>query len=240
MAGGDPQLLGLELGTETPGRRSARAPPAAPSSSTRWRARVRSGAPAPAPVARAAFSASASTRCSIPSPVLAETLRPSSQREPGRKVDLVQDRDRRGTAHRRARIGAAQAPGGESHCGAVASTTHRTRSASPARAKRPPDPLGLDLAFGLAQARRVDEHDRNAAEIEMHLDHIARGARLPPTRSPRRAWRAHSRRLDLPALGAPAMTTLNPSRNRSPLSVRQMARDRRAHSDATTAIGLCG
>ena len=42
----------------------------------------------------------------------------------------------------------------------------------------PPDSLALDDALGLAQAGRVDQRHRVAAEVEPHLDQVAGGARL--------------------------------------------------------------
>ena len=42
----------------------------------------------------------------------------------------------------------------------------------------PAHALGLHRAFGLAQARSVCEDHRQPAEIEVHLDHVARGAGL--------------------------------------------------------------
>ena len=41
---------------------------------------------------------------------------------------------------------------------------------------RPLDPFELDLVARLAQSRRIRDHDRIAGEVEMHLDHVARGA----------------------------------------------------------------
>lgn len=38
------------------------------------------------------------------------------------------------------------------------------------------DALPLDHAFGFAKARRVDKGDRHAFKIQMHLDHVPRGA----------------------------------------------------------------
>ena len=178
MAGGDAKLLGLELGARARDRRSAQARLARPRArpgggSGSGAARLR-----PDSAARAAFSASVSTSRPIPSPVLAETSRPSLPAPalgarsilfntvisaPLADVCAISacDKLRRRVPLRR---------------GGIDQPQHEIGVPCPRQC--PPDPLGLDLAFGLAQARGVDQHDRHAAEIEMNLDDVARGARL--------------------------------------------------------------
>ena len=80
----------------------------------------------------------------------------------------------------------------------------------------PADPLGLDLAARLAYPRGIDEDHRDAAEVEMHLDDVARGARLVRDDRHVALGERIQQRLDLPALGGPAMTMRKPSRRRSP------------------------
>ena len=86
------------------------------------------------------------------------------------------------------------------------------RVTSPSAGARDAD--ALDGALALPQSRRVDERDRQTAEIEVDLDQIARRSRL--IRDDRGfAPRSLLSKVDLPALGGPRIATRKPSRNRS-------------------------
>ena len=74
------------------------------------------------------------------------------------------------------------------------------------------------------EARRVDQRDGKAADIEMDLDHVTRRAGNGETIAALRRASALSR-VDLPALGGPAMTTTRPSRRRSPARPPPAPRD---------------
>ena len=61
--------------------------------------------------------------------------------------------------------------------GSVTSTTWTSRSAVRCSPLRALDARRLDGIVSLAQPRRVEQNDRRTVEIELHLDHVTRGAR---------------------------------------------------------------
>ena len=80
-------------------------------------------------------------------------------------------------------------------------------------ASRARDPFLFDRIMGVANARRVDENDGIAAQIEKHLDQIA--GRSWDWRGDRDIAAASAFiNVDLPTLGGPAITTVKPSRRR--------------------------
>ena len=179
---GDAELLGLQLGAERwiaeaqQGglRRLKLDPMAGPGHQRRGCARLGRGRP-PSPAATRPAR-------SIPSPVLAEiSIRSrSARRTCARSILFNTKRGAKQCGGIAVFSGSnsAIAVDGKCHTGAVASTSHSTRSASSTRANARliPSASTLPRASRIpAVSTRITGH---AAEVEMHLDHIARGARL--------------------------------------------------------------
>ena len=85
----------------------------------------------------------------------------------------------------------------------------------------------FDGTQALAHARRVDKNDRIAAQIEKHLDQIARGSGNGG-RDRDVAARSAFINVDLPTFGGPAITTVKPSRRRAAASAVASARSMRS------------
>ena len=100
------------------------------------------------------------------------------------------------------------------------------------RRPRSRDAQLLDDIDGVAKARGVDNGQRDAGDLDLPLDGVARRAR--DRGDDRRSLRATSRlsRLDFPTLGAPTSTTVRPSRSATPALRAQGCAASRCRMDA--------
>ena len=187
----------------------------AASSSVRWRALVIGGEAALASARPAALACNAATSRSIPSPVLAEISIRAWAALHARRIDLV---------HRceicvstpliAARLRASMS-GGDSHTGAVASTSHSTRSASSTRANA----RLIPSASTLPRASRIPAVSTRITGMPPRSRCTSMTSRVVPASSDTIATSRLASAFssdDLPALGGPAMTMRKPSRRRSP------------------------